>query len=110
QGSYTVHQGRLLTTDGLTATLSRGWFGGCKILSDDDCHTFDSPQQETAIALHVVEETASGQISLQPYVWDPQTEVKGDSPAGCLVLQADLLRGVLPAGATSLDDLEEEDE
>lgn len=108
QGGYTVSQDQMLKTTGLAATLSKGWFGGCKVMAANDVHTFSSPGADTGIALDIIEDDTTGAIELQPYTWDPATETKADPPAGVTVIQADLLRGVLPAGASSLDQLEEE--
>ena len=108
QGGYTVSQDQMLKATGLAATLSKGWFGGCKVMAANDVHTFSSPGADTGIALDVVEDDATGAIELQPYTWDPAAETKADPPTGATVIQADLLRGVLPAGASSLDQLEEE--
>ncbi|MBW2619130.1 MAG: hypothetical protein JRC92_09670 [Deltaproteobacteria bacterium] len=107
-GGYTISQDQMLKTAGLAATLTKGWFGGCKVMAANDVHTFSSPGTDTAIALDVVKDDVTGAIELQPYTWDPATESKADPPAGVTVIQADLLRGVLPAGASSLDQLEEE--
>jgi len=108
QGGYTVHQDQLFKTIELAATVTTGWFGGCKVMPADDVYAFGSPATDTAIALDVVEDDATGAIELQPYTWDPAAEIKADPPAGVTVIQADILRGVLPAGASSLDQLEEE--
>jgi len=105
---FTAHQAPLLSIDGLSAVLSRGWFPGCRIMAQDDSYEFSSPAQDQGIALDVVED-GSGLIQFQPYTWDPDTETKGDLPAGLALILADLLRGILPAGAQSLTELQGEE-
>ncbi len=107
QGGYTISYGNMIEIDGLTATLTRGWVSGAKV-TEGDAHVFDSPAQDTAIALDVVEDDATGEIVLQPYTWNPDAETKADPPEGYFVLWADILRGILPAGASSLNQLQEE--
>ena len=108
QGGYSVHQAPLLAIDGLMAALSRGWFPDCQVMTADDGHTFAAPAADVGLALDVVQDDATGEVQLQPYEWDPETETKADPPAGFTVLMSDLLRGVLPDGAVSLDELQEE--
>ncbi len=108
QGGYTVHQDELIKTSGMMATLSKGWFGGCVIMPEDDSHEFASSASERSLALDVVRDDTTGIIELQPYTWDhlaDPPQVKSSPPAGVTVLKEDILRGILPAGADSLDQL-----
>lgn|GEM_PF-5733319 len=108
QPGFTAHQAALLSIEGLSAVLSRGWFPGCRIMTQDDSYDISSLDQDQGVALDVVED-GGGLIQLQPYTWDPDTESKADLPADLTLILADLLRGVLPAGAQSLDALREEE-
>ncbi len=104
-----------VSTAGLTATLSTGhlWTdSGHFENTAEDAHTFEAPAADTAVALDVVVEDATGAILLAYYTWNhlaEPPETKGDPPAGHTVLISDVLRGILPAGATSLDQLTPEE-
>ena len=81
------------------------------VVVEADSYTFSAPASDTALALDVALDP-QGSVQLQPYQWDPQAEppeTKGDLPLGWTLVEADVLRGVLPAGAGSLDELGKEE-
>jgi hypothetical protein len=98
-----------LTLAGLRVTLGLGhvWGERHAEATAEDSLTFAAPAADQGIALDVVQDEA-GLVQLQPYAWDPATETKGALPEGLTLIQADVLRGILPAGASSLNQLEEE--
>ncbi len=102
-----------LSLAGLTATLGEGHFFGevHAQAAEEDSYTFDTPGSDTAVALDVALD-ARGKVQLQPYQWDPEAQppqTKGDLPQGWTLVEGDVLRGVLPAGAASLAELREEE-
>ena len=99
-GGYTVSQDRLFAVNGLSITLSRGWFKNCSIMGTDDFHTFSNSDAAQSIAVDVIQDDETGEVELQPYVWDhlaDPPEIKNSPPEGVTVLIEDLIRGVLPA-------------
>ena len=99
-----------IRVDGLTVHLDAGlyWSGSQtnEVLTADS-FTFTSPETDTAIAVDVIKND-QGVIELQVYEWDPDTEVKADPDPADTVILADVVRGVLTAGAENLDNLEDE--
>lgn len=100
---------------GLTVSLSAGHlftdFGHFEN-TESDSHTFDSPAQDLALAVDIMKNDAADSIQLAYYTWDPAAvpaEDKGDPPSGYTVVQADVLRGILPAEAADLSELQPEE-
>ena len=99
-----------LTFDGLTAILSPGHVFGERHgeLAQSDSYTFSSPAFATAVALDLVTDVVTGALDLQAYAWSPGLD-RPPLPAGVAAVKTDLLRGLLPARATGLDQLQVEE-
>lgn len=107
-GDY--HPPAKLSMAALTATLEAGYLiiDGQPVIIAADPYTFGFPVDDLGVALDVVRDDQD-EIGLYVYTWDPGSEEKPDLPAGFELIRADVLRGILPAGAADLAEIQLEE-